>query len=167
MKKTLDLARGGLFTALGVLFIYLSSVIPTSRLYVLGIASCIIPLSILTTNLKTSFLIYISTSILSLLIAGFKGTVLMYIFLFGLYGFVKYYIEKLRNMPFEIILKLIYFNISIGILYYFYTAFFAGELRINLPIYVALIAFQFVFIIFDYVLTLFISYANKHFVKMS
>ncbi|MCM8711086.1 hypothetical protein M2651_08605 [Clostridium sp. SYSU_GA19001] len=167
MKKTLNIARGGLFTALGVFLIYLSSIIPTSKLYILGIASAIIPLSILTTSLNTSFVVYTATSLLSLLIIGLKGTVFVYILLLGLYGFIKYYTEKLRNMPVEIILKLLYFNTAAGILYYLYITFFIRELKINISLYAAAIMLQFIFIIFDYALTIFIAYVNKHFVKIS
>jgi hypothetical protein len=165
MKNTLNIARGGLYTALGVLFIYLSSVAPTSKIYILSIACCIIPLSILTTSIKNSFLIYLATSLLSLLIVGFKGNVAAYILFFGLYGFAKYYIEKLRNIYFEIPLKLAFFNLTIGILYFLYKVFFADLIKINISIYAVMLMLQFVFIAFDYALTLFISYANRHLPK--
>lgn len=167
MNKTSNIARGGLFTALGVIFIYLSIISPTSKLYLLGVASCIIPLSILTTSLKNSFFIYLSTGLLSLLLIGPKGNVIAYIVFFGLYGFVKYYIENLRKMPIEIILKLIFFNFSIGILYMLAKVFFIGIIKTNISIYMILVMLQFVFLIFDYVLTMFIAYGQKHFKKIS
>ncbi|SKA84299.1 hypothetical protein SAMN05428976_106154 [Clostridium sp. USBA 49] len=167
MNKTVNIARGGLFTALGVLFIYLSIISPTNKLYLLGIASCIIPLSILTTNLKNSFLIYLSTSFLSLLLTGIKGNVIAYIVFFGLYGFVKYYIEKLRKIPLEIVLKLLFFNTSIVILYIISKAFFNNILNMNISIYIILIGIQFAFFIFDYALTLFISYLQRRIKKIS
>ena len=167
MNKTINIARGGLFTALGVLFIYLSTVSPTSKIYILGIASCIIPLSILTTTVKYSFFIYIATSLLSLLLVGFRGNVAAYILFFGLYGFAKYYIEKLKNIFLEIFLKLAFFNITIGILYFLYKIFFTNLIKVNIPIYAAVIMLQLVFIAFDYTFTLFISYINRHLHRIS
>lgn len=161
MNKTLYIARGGLYTALGVIFIYLSTVSPTSKIYILGIASCIIPLSIITTDMKSSFFIYLATSLLSILIIGFKGSVAAYIAIFGLYGFAKYYIERLRNTALEIILKLAFFNGTVGILYLLFKVFFVGILKVDIPIYVVIIMLQFVFLVFDYALTLFISYINR------
>lgn len=161
MRASKSIARGGILTALGVMLLYISTISPTSKVYILGIASCLIPLSVLLTNIKNSFLVYISTSILSFLILGFKGSVIAYIIFFGLYGFIKYYIEKLKNIPIEIFLKLLFFNISIGIIFYFYKLFFTGLLKINLPFYQVIIMLQFIFIIFDYALTLFIAYVNK------
>jgi hypothetical protein len=162
MNKTLNIARGGLFTALGVVFIYLSTISPTSKIYLLGIAACIIPLSIITTNIKNSFFIYLATSLLSILIIGFKGSVAAYVAFFGLYGFVKYYIERLRNIYVELVVKLAFFNIAVGTLYYFYKVFFVGIPKVNMPIYVVVVMLQFVLIAFDYALTLFISYINRH-----
>ena len=165
MNKSTNIARGGLFTALGVLFIYLSTVIPTSRLYVLGLASCIVPMSIMMTNVKNGFIVYAATSLLSLLIVGFKGNVIAYIIFFGLYGFVKLYVERLRNMTYEIILKLLFFNLALGIIYIFATLFFPSLIKINISIYMALVMVQFIFIVFDYALTLFIAYVNRTIIK--
>ncbi len=167
MNKTLNIARGGLFTALGVLFIYLSTISPTSKIYILGIASCIIPVSVLTTTIKNSFFVYLATSFLSLLLIGFKGSVAAYILVFGLYGFAKYYIERLRNIVYEIILKLAFFNLTAGAVYLLYKVFFAELIKVNIPIYAAVIMLQFVFIAFDYALTLFISYINRYLSRIS
>lgn len=160
------IARGGILTALGVILLYLSTISPTSKIYILGVASCLIPLSVLITNIKNSFIVYFATGLISFLILGFKGSVLAYIIFFGLYGFIKYYIERLRNIPLEVILKLTYFNVSIAIIFYIYELFFTGLLKINLPIYQVIIMLQFVFIIFDYALTLFIAYVTKHLSKL-
>lgn len=161
MKTSKRVARGGILVALGVVLNYISTVSPTSKIYILGVASSLIPLSVILTDIKVSFLVYISTSVISLLLLGPKGSVFAYIIFFGIYGFVKYYIEKLRNIPLEVILKLIFFNISFGVIYFLYKLFLSKLLKINLPLYQVAIMLQFVFIIFDYALTLFISYARK------
>ncbi|ERI92592.1 hypothetical protein HMPREF1982_02201 [Clostridiales bacterium oral taxon 876 str. F0540] len=166
VNNTAYIARGGLYTALGVLFIYLSTITPTSKLYLLGIASCIVPLSILTIKIKHSIFMYLSTSLLSLLLMGIKGGVIAYILFFGLYGFVKYFIEKLRNMYLEIFLKLVYFNASIGLVYVLYKVFFTDLFKVNIPIYALILMFQVVFLIFDYALTLFVAYVHRY-IKIS
>lgn len=165
MNKSSNIARGGLLTALGIIFIYLSNIAPTSKIYLLGIASCIIPLSIMWTNIKNSIVVYGATCILSILLIGFKGGVAAYILFFGLYGFVKLYIERLRKLPLEIILKLAFFNITVGLIFLIYRVFFAGLLKINISIYLAMFIFQFVFLMYDYALTLFIGYVNRHYIK--
>ncbi|MTK14053.1 MAG: hypothetical protein F8N39_18915, partial [Clostridiaceae bacterium] len=78
-NKTSNLSKGGLFTALGVIFVYLSSIVPINKLYLLGIASSIIPLSVVTTNIKNTLIVYFATSVICLFISGSKITVISYI----------------------------------------------------------------------------------------
>ena len=160
MSKASNMAKGALFTALTILFLYISSVVPINRFYLLGLASCIIPLTIISTNVKNAILVYISSGLLSLLF-GFRGSALAYIIFFGSYGFIKYYVEKLRKVPLEFILKLSFFNICLCSIYFLYKLFSFGLPKINIPIYSVIIVAQLVFVIYDYALTMFISYANK------
>jgi hypothetical protein len=164
-KKTSFIAKGGLFTAVGFIFIYLSTIVPVNRAYLLAIASCIIPLSVLTTNVRTAIVVYMSTSLLSLVICGPKITVILYIMFFGLYGLVKYYIEILRKLYFEVVLKLLFLNIDLTILFFVYKLFFPNLLKISMPLYIMIAAAQIAFLVFDYILTMFINYLNKHFIK--
>jgi hypothetical protein len=166
MKASNLIARGGILTAMGAMLIYLSTISPTSKVYILGVAASLIPLSVIITNLRNSFIVYFATSIISFLMLGFKGSVVAYVIFFGLYGLIKYFVERLRNIPLEIVLKLLYFNISIGIIFYVYKLFFTDLLKLNLPIYLVVIMLQFIFIIFDYALTLFIAYVTNHFSKL-
>ncbi|SMC23760.1 hypothetical protein SAMN02745134_01976 [Clostridium acidisoli DSM 12555] len=165
MSKSSLLAKGGIYTALSVLCIYLSSIIPTTKLYVLGVASCIIPISILTTNIRNSLIVYAAASILSILLLGIRWNVFAYIIFFGSYGFIKYYIERINKLPLEILLKLIFFNLCMFIIYYIYKLLFMDVLKIKLPLAFAVIAIEFIFLICDYALTLFIAYANRRFIK--
>lgn len=160
MNKASNIAKGGLFTALTILFLYLSSIVPINRFYLLGLAACIIPLSIITTNVKNSVLVYVASGLLSLLF-GFRGSAIAYIIFFGLYGFIKYYVEKLRRAPLEFVLKLAFFNICLYFTFFLYKLFSLGLPSVNLPIYYVVIILQFIFIVYDYTLTMFISYANK------
>jgi len=160
MRKASNIAKGGLFTALTILFLYISSIVPINRFYLLGLASCIIPLTIISTNVKNAILVYASSGLLSILF-GFRGSAIAYIIFFGSYGFVKYYVEKLRKAPLEFILKLSFFNICLASIYFIYMLFSFGLPKMNLPIYSLVIVAQLGFIIYDYALTVFISYANK------
>jgi hypothetical protein len=164
MNKASRIARGGIYTALSVILLYLSSRLPTSRLTVIALSSAIIPLSIITLDIKSSILVYAATGILSFFL-GSGFTALSYIAFFGLYGFVKLYVERLRKAVLEIVLKLAFFNSSLFIMYIFYTTVFVALPVFNFPIYYLAILAQVIFIVFDYALTILISYINKRFVK--
>ena len=117
MNNTKLLTRGGIYTAISVLLVYLSNVLPTSKLSILTISSAVIPLSILTIKVKSTILVYAATSLICIIL-GLRVISIAYIFFFGLYGIVKYYIEHLGKLALEIILKLIFFNISFFIVFF-------------------------------------------------
>jgi hypothetical protein len=129
------------------------------------VASAIIPYSIMTTGIRNSFIAYIAASILSFILVGPKAEPAAYGVLFGLYGFVKYYIEALNKIVFEIILKLVYFNICFFVLYKLYTAIFTSTLSTELPIYALIGGAQIAFFIYDYALTIIINYIRRRFIK--
>jgi hypothetical protein len=161
--KSNSIAKGGIFAALSLILLYLSSVFPTNKLFILGIASCIIPLSILLTGVRNTIVVYATVSLLSLFIIPSKLIAISYILIFGSYGFVKYFIEKIRSVPLEFILKLLYFNISSAIIIFIYKLVIIKIPNIN--IYLIILAMQLAFIVYDYALTAFIAYANKNLLK--
>jgi hypothetical protein len=161
--KSNNIAKGGIFSALSLILLYFSSVFPTNRLFILGIASCIIPLSIITTGIKNTIVVYTAVSLLSLFIIPSKLISIAYILIFGSYGFVKYYIECLRSTILEIILKLLYFNVSSAIIIFIYKLVLLKLPNIN--IYLLIVIIEFAFIVYDYTLTAFIVYANKNLIK--
>ncbi len=164
-SNTSYIAKGGLLTTIGVVLVYLSGIVPLNKTYLLALSSFVIPLAVIITNKKTAFIIYISTALLSLLICGLKSTVLSYVAFFGLYGLVKYHIEKLKKLPVEIILKLLFFNFCLLVLFLLYSLFFPGLLKIKFNLYLIIIGIQIIFLIYDYLLTLFINYTNKYILK--
>ncbi|WP_333860694.1 hypothetical protein [Clostridium sp.] len=159
------IAKGSLLTAIGVILVYLSGIVPLNKTYLLTLSSFIIPLTVIITNEKIAFINYISTALLSFLICGLKGAVLSYVVFFGLYGLVKYYIEKIKKLPIEIILKLLFFNLCLLILFLLYSLFFPELLKIKFNLYLIIAGIQIIFLIYDYLLTLFINYINKYMLK--
>ncbi|MGH4137221.1 hypothetical protein [Clostridium sp.] len=161
--KSNNIAKGGIFAALSLILLYLSSVFPTNRLFILVIASCIIPLSILLTGIKNTVIVYGAVSMLSLFIIPSKLIAISYILIFGSYGFVKYFIEKLRNIPIEFVLKLLYFNMSSAIIIFIYKLLLLKIPNVN--IYLLIFFMEFSFLVYDYTLTIFIVYANNNLLK--
>lgn len=164
-SNTSYIAKGGIMTTISFILVYLSGIVPLNKTYLLTLSSFIIPLAVIATNEKTALLIYISTALISLLICGLRLTVLSYVIFFGLYGLVKYHIERLKKLPMEIILKLIYLNLCLAILFLIYTLFFPSLFKIKINLYLMITVVQIVFLIYDYLLTLFVSYIGKYVLK--
>lgn len=161
--KASNIAQSGIIVALTLAVLYSASLLPISTLSILTIASCLIPVSIIRTSIKNTILVYLSCSILSFFFIPLN-IALLYTSFFGIYGILKYFIEKLNNLIYEIIIKLIVFNILLFFIYYFFSAFIGFNPQITF--WLLLIMAQAVFLIYDYALTIIISYfinrINKH-----
>lgn len=155
------IAFGGIATALSIIILYFTNIIPINTLAILTLTSLIIPSVIILTDLRTGIITFIATSLIGYFIVPINY-LLMYSMFFGIYGIVKAFIEKINNMAVEIILKVLYFNVALfsG---YFLLGLFIGEIVVNIPLWMAFLGAEVVFIVYDYFLTKFISIfiANK------
>ena len=136
-----DMALGGVLVALTSIILYMASVIPTSTLTILTIASALIPICIIRSNVKTAIFVYFASSLISFFLVKINISLLYFIF-FGVFGIIKFLIERLRNGRVEMILKLIFFNISSK----------------NIAIILLWLIAQPVFLIYDYAMTLIITF---------
>lgn len=162
--KAKDLTLGSILIALTIVILYSTSILPISTLTILTLASCLIPICIIRSSVKTGFLVYIGATTLGFFLIPIN-IIIYYGLFFGVYGIIKYYIERLRNLHLEIILKLIIFNILFAVIFILVT-FFLGNVIINLPIWIVWLLAQIVFLIFDYALTLIIGYYLNRFHKV-
>lgn len=175
---TKQLVTGAMLTALTLVILYLTFLIPTNTLTLLTLASVMGPIALIRGNVKTSLLVYITSSLLCLILLPPNISVL-YILFFGIYGLLKYFIEKLNHLSFEWILKLVFFNSVFYIGFQFIKALisphaFDGLIILaqkfipNVPygdLLILIILGQMVFIIYDYALSLLIDTYYKYFSK--
>jgi len=161
-NKSSYIAKGGLFVTLSVIALYLTTILQFNTLFMLGVASAIIPLSLISTNLNNSILVFVASSLLCYFLVPVKSIWVLYTFLFGPYGIVKFLLERLRNVPLEIILKLLYFNSLTLLNFYIYKSFFVPNFTLNYNIVLIIIGAQFAFYLFDYALTVFINSVRKY-----
>lgn len=161
--KSKHIAESGLLVGLTVVVLYAASILPISTLSILTIASCLIPISIIRTSIKNTILVYIASSILSLFLVP-TDIALYYALFFGVYGIIKYFIEKVRKLPLELLLKLIAFNVLLGVTYLIAKSFL-GILSPEFPLYILWLAAQIIFLVYDYALTLIISFFLNRFHK--
>jgi hypothetical protein len=154
--KSRYIAESGLLVALTLVILFSTSILSISTLSILTVASCLIPISIIRTSIKNAILVYLASSILSFFLIR-TNIAIYYTLFFGVYGIIKYFIEKLRKLPIELIIKLISFNLLLA-LTYLITKTFLGIISINFSLWIFWIVSQGVFLIYDYSLTLSISF---------
>lgn len=177
--STKQLVSGSILTALTIIILYLTLLIPTNTLTLLTLASITVPIALIRENVKTSFMVYITSSLLGVILLPLNIS-LLYILFFGCYGIIKYFIEKLDRIPLEWLLKFIFFNIMFTLAYFLFDNLitpgaFTGLINLihkllpSLQLSPTVIIFtlaQIGFIIFDYAFTLLIdfyyTYCEQH-----
>lgn len=154
--KAKELTVSAALTALTIVILYLNLLLPISTISILTLASALIPVALIRGSIKSSILVYISSSLIGFFILPIN-IILLYVLFFGIYGIVKYFIEKINKLPIEIILKIIFFNIILVLSIFVFNSIVAIEIT-KLPIYLLFIVAQPVFLIYDYALSLLISF---------
>ncbi|MBU5487699.1 hypothetical protein KQI77_05900 [Clostridium sp. MSJ-8] len=159
--KSSKLAIGGISVALSLVILYLTNIIPINTLAILTIVSSIIPITIIKTDIKTAIMVYIITSICSFMFLPITYLI-MYIAIFGIYGIIKCFIERLHNTSLEILLKLVFFNIILAIVYFALPSVL-GNIKVS--ILLMFIGANIAFLVYDYALTIVITYFLAKFNK--
>ena len=144
------------FIALTIVILYLNIILPISTISILTLASFIIPITLIRNSIKDAILVYISSSIISFFLIPLNIS-LMYICFFGIYGIIKFFIEKLNKLYLEILLKLLFFNFMLILGFLLLKSFFPVNI-IKISIWLFIILSEIVFLFFDYALTLLISF---------
>ncbi|HZJ58162.1 MAG TPA: hypothetical protein VFD89_08000 [Clostridia bacterium] len=162
-KRSKMVALGGILSALCVICLYLAVYLPTNRLFFYSLASIFVSFIVMESGIKSGWLFYIATSILSMLIIPNKIGIIPYLVFFGIYGIIKYYIESVNIIPIEIVLKGTYFIAGEGILYILYSRILKIDITTRLPIYVVFGIFLVIFYLYDYVYSRLIAFYRKRF----
>ena len=147
------IAYTGILLALNIILLILSNIIPINTLFFMSSASLIVSIVIIEYGVKYGAIFSIASILLSFFIIANKAQWIFYIFTFGIYGLIKYLIEKNKRVYIELVLKVFFANIMAVALYIILKGF------IFIPINLfTVIGFEIGFIVYDYVYTLFIEY---------
>lgn len=160
MNKSKRISLGAMITVISIVLMFMTSVIPTTKIFLVSLASFLTAVIVIEAGVSTALVSFFATSILGFLIVPRKILVAPYALFFGYYAVIKLFIERIDNIVLEWIIKMLIFNIIIVIKYLLLTTFIINEL--NLPFHIGFIvlALQVVFIIYDYVFSMFIQYYN-------
>lgn len=154
--KAKEITLSGILTGLTIVILYLNLLLPISTISILTLASLLVPIALIRGSMKSAILVYVSSSIIGLFILPLN-IMILYILFFGIYGIVKFYIEKINKLPLEIFIKIIFFNIILFLSFFVFKTFIPIEIT-KLPIGIFLIIAEIVFLVYDYALTLLISF---------
>ena len=175
--KTKKLTLCAIMSAMGVVMLTLGSLVEVLDLSMAAIASMLCIVAVIEIGGIYSWMIYATTSILSVILYPAGTACWFYLVFFGFYPIIKEKLEKL-NKPLSWVLKIIIFNVSVVV--YVLVAFFIfyggvgtfsdiltqtfGESKFVSAFAIALpLILNFIFVIYDIALTRIISY---YFIKV-
>lgn len=160
-KSTRAVATGGIFLALSIATLFIATVVPGIEMTLYTISSFFVAFVIVEAGAKGGWIFYLASVVLSALLIPNKVGLFPYAMFFGVYGIIKYYIERIKSTPFEILLKLLFFNITLGIGLVFFREMFLGSIQLpDLAFPLLLIGAQVFFLFYDYLFTLAIGFYN-------
>lgn len=175
LNKSSKTALGGIIAAVSVVLMFLTSVIPTLTYAIPAAAGLLLLIMVIEIDKKWATVVYLSVSILSLLLIADKEAAVMYVAFFGYYPIIKQPIEKHLNKYLCWIVKMLIFNVSVIASYLLLIYVFNldtddfGDFT-KTAIILMYLAFNVVFVLYDVALTrLITAYLyrwQKHFRKI-
>lgn len=162
-KKTFKLALGGICLALTLIFMLAGSIAPGIELTLFAISSVFAAVMILESGVSGAVLLYLAACILGFILVPNKVGLVPYFFLFGYYGIIKYFIEKLPKASFQLIIKAIFFTIVMCAGFLGFKELLLGAVDLpDYPVAILIIAGTVFMMLYDYIFTLAINlYVRK------
>ena len=96
-SRTRALAVGGILLAVLIALLYLKTIIPIMDISFYVLISFFSGIMIIESNHKYSWIFYLASVVLSFIIPINKLAFLLYYSYFGVFGIIKYYIEKIKS----------------------------------------------------------------------
>ncbi len=163
-EQATRIALGGVFSALCLLIMFLSSIVPFSSFAMPMLAGAMLTVVVIENGEKTAWLVFVTVAVLSLFIVPDLDSKLLFISFFGYYSILKPRIEKISSKYWQRVLKFLIFNIAMIIGYYITLHFFglaaAAESSDVLGKYspaIMLLGVNFTFWMYDYLLSRYIA----------
>ena len=156
-NKTKQLTFCAMFSALGVILLYLGSIIEVVDVSMAVIASLFCVLAVIEYGKGAPWMVFFVTAVLSLLLLPNKSPAVYYAFFFGFYPILKAYFERLDKVR-SWIFKEIVFNVCLAVIVVLIKLFFMPSVGIPFMLYaIAIVLCEGVFVLYDIALTRLIS----------
>ena len=109
-KKCTQIALGGMFSALCLILMFMTGLVPFSTYVMPGLAGIMLIPVMEENGRGPAFMVYITVAVLSVFIVPDREAALMFIVLFGYYPIVKCSMDALRPKLLSVLCKALLFN---------------------------------------------------------
>ncbi len=159
MKKdaSRQLATGAVVSALAVVLLYISCLLPTLQLTVVAVAGILSAAVLIECGAGRAALVWGAVSLLSLLLLPDKSSAVFYLLFFGHYPIVKYELERIEKPALCWAAKLAVGNVCILLTLWLVSLFFP-EWEFEYALWIMWLLCLLVFVLFDLALTRLIAF---------
>jgi hypothetical protein len=116
-KKSAQIAVGGVFSALCLLLMFLTGLVPFATYALPMLAGSMLVAVVIENSRRTALMVYASVSVLSLFIVPDREAAILFVGFFGYYPILKEKLERLKSYALEWAAKLLVFNAAIVVSY--------------------------------------------------
>lgn len=118
MKSSFKVATGGIVGALSLALMFLTGIIPFGTYAFPCFAGILLTVLVIEINYPVAFSVFFCVSALSFLITPDKEATLYFVLFFGYYPIVKSFIERIKSVILQYLLKFLLFNLSMVVIFY-------------------------------------------------
>lgn len=162
--KTFKIALGGLCLALTIIFMFAGSIVPGIELTLFAVSSLFTAIMILETGVGGGAILYLAAVALGLVLVPNKLGMIPYIFLFGYYGMLKFYIEKIPKDAVQIVIKVIYFAALLCVGLLGFKELLLGSINLpDYPVVILIIGGIVMMMLYDWIFTMLINFYSRRF----
>lgn len=112
-KKSTQVALGGLASALCLLLMFMTGIIPFGEYALPAFAGIVIIAIVVENGCKSAVLVYAAVSVLSIFLVPRPEAAMMFIFFFGYYPILQTKLVKIKPKVLQYLLKFIIFNVAV------------------------------------------------------
>ena len=158
-NKTFKLALGGICLALTLVFMFAGSFVPGIELTLFAIASVFTAVMILETGVSGAVIFYLAAVMLGFVLIPNKLGIIPYAFLFGYYGILKFYIEKIHSGPMQLASKVIFFTALLTVGFLGFKELLLGAVDIpDYPAFILIAGGLVIMLLYDWLYTQLINF---------
>ena len=156
--ETKKLTQSAVVTAMAVLLNCAASVFSTMSYTIIAVSGLLTAYLVSECGLRYAALSYVAASVLCVVLSPDKSCALLFVLLFGAYPIAKSTIEKRARPALALLIKLVYANILLVVVYLLFTRIFLAEPPGNILVYiVGFLIYNFAFVAYDVCMTKLIS----------
>jgi hypothetical protein len=163
-KKSAQIAVGGVFSALSLVLMFLTGLVPFATYALPMLAGAMLVAVVIENGRRTALTVYVSVSLLAFFIVPDREAALMFVGFFGYYPIVKAMLERLKTRILEAAVKQLLFNAAV-VGSYLAAAYLLGMTELlegmgdfgKYSLLILLAAGNVLFLIYDFALTKYIT----------